>query len=186
MYVLFFLSPSYEYPNGQDKNPDLSKDIGVRPEDHLKVSQEQYELYCEVGTTFQMCKICAENDKDVRLEPCGHLLCSVCLVNWQDSGGAGCPFCREEIRDTSHVVIDPFQPIAKTVPAPEKKEPPPLPLPVPSQRRGGSGKNGSPMGGRSAIGDMIFQSTMTAGLAVPEMGDSGTSNLSPEDREVRG
>ena len=55
-----------------------------------------------------MCKICAENDKDVKVEPCGHLLCHVCLHNWLDSGRTDCPFCREEIRDSEAVVIDPF------------------------------------------------------------------------------
>ena len=53
------------------------------PEDHIKVTQEQYELYCEMGSTFQMCKICAENSKDIRIEPCGHLLCTACLTAWQ-------------------------------------------------------------------------------------------------------
>ena len=47
------------------------------------MTQEQYELYCEMGSTFQLCKICAENDKDIRLEPCGHLLCTPCLTSWQ-------------------------------------------------------------------------------------------------------
>lgn len=46
-------------------------------------SQEQYELYCEMGSTFQLCKICAENDKDVKIEPCGHLMCTSCLTAWQ-------------------------------------------------------------------------------------------------------
>lgn len=45
--------------------------------------QEQYELYCEMGSTFQLCKICAENDKDVKIEPCGHLMCTSCLTAWQ-------------------------------------------------------------------------------------------------------
>lgn len=49
----------------------------------LQVTQEQYELYCEMGSTFQLCKICAENDKDIRIEPCGHLLCTPCLTLWQ-------------------------------------------------------------------------------------------------------
>lgn len=51
--------------------------------------QEQYELYCEMGSTFQLCKICAENDKDVKIEPCGHLMCTSCLTAWQvrDVGG---------------------------------------------------------------------------------------------------
>ena len=53
------------------------------PEDHIQVTQEQYELYCEMGSTFQLCKICAENDKDIRIEPCGHLLCTPCLTAWQ-------------------------------------------------------------------------------------------------------
>lgn len=74
----------------------------------VQVSEEQYEIYCEMGSTFQMCKICAENDKDVKVEPCGHLLCHVCLHNWLDSGRTDCPFCREEIRDSEAVVIDPF------------------------------------------------------------------------------
>ena len=52
-------------------------------EEHIEVTQEQYELYCEMGSTFQLCKICAENDKDMRIEPCGHLLCTPCLQSWQ-------------------------------------------------------------------------------------------------------
>lgn len=47
------------------------------------MTAEQYELYCEMGSTFQLCKICAEHDKDVRIEPCGHLLCTPCLTAWQ-------------------------------------------------------------------------------------------------------
>lgn len=39
-------------------------------------------MYCEMGSTFQICKICTENDKDVRIEPCGHLLCTPCLNSW--------------------------------------------------------------------------------------------------------
>lgn len=36
-----------------------------------------------MGSTFQLCKICAENDKDVKIEPCGHLMCTSCLTSWQ-------------------------------------------------------------------------------------------------------
>lgn len=74
---------SYLYPDGQNKNPDLSWAVQPTPEDHIRVTQEQYELYCEMGSTFQLCKICAENDKDIRIEPCGHLLCTPCLTAWQ-------------------------------------------------------------------------------------------------------
>lgn len=45
--------------------------------------QEQYELYCEIGSTYQLCKICTERDKDTRIQPCGHLLCQTCLTGWQ-------------------------------------------------------------------------------------------------------
>lgn len=36
-----------------------------------------------MGSTFQLCKICAENDKDVKIEPCRHLMCTSCLTAWQ-------------------------------------------------------------------------------------------------------
>ena len=60
-----------------------------RTEEHIRVTEEQYELYVEMGSTFQLCKICAENDKNVKIEPCGHLMCDVCLTQWQESGGDG-------------------------------------------------------------------------------------------------
>ena len=37
-------------------NPDLSFAVKEAPEDHIKVTQEQYELYCEMGSTFQVRK----------------------------------------------------------------------------------------------------------------------------------
>ena len=80
--LIFF---SYLYPDGRSINPDLSWAVQATPEDHIKVTQEQYELYCEMGSTFQLCKICAENSKDIRIEPCGHLLCTPCLTAWQVS-----------------------------------------------------------------------------------------------------
>ncbi|TNN25379.1 E3 ubiquitin-protein ligase CBL-B-B [Liparis tanakae] len=65
-----------------------------------------------MGSTFQLCKICAENDKDVKIEPCGHLMCTSCLTAWQESEGqgTGCPFCRCEIKGTEPIVVDPFDP----------------------------------------------------------------------------
>lgn len=98
----------YLFPDGRPHNPDLSFAVQSPLEDHITVTQEQYELYCEMGrffyllgfigqllftfkiegSTFQLCKICAENDKDIRIEPCGHLLCTPCLTAWQvDSEG---------------------------------------------------------------------------------------------------
>ncbi|MGH0178180.1 UNVERIFIED_CONTAM: hypothetical protein FKN15_009413 [Acipenser sinensis] len=74
---------SYLYPDGRSYNPDLTGLCEPTPHDHIKVTQEQYELYCEMGSTFQLCKICAENNKDVKIEPCGHLMCTSCLTAWQ-------------------------------------------------------------------------------------------------------
>lgn len=81
--ILFHLNFSYLYPDGRGSNPDLTSAVQPTPEEHIKVTIEQYELYCEMGSTFQLCKICAEHDKDVRIEPCGHLLCTPCLTSWQ-------------------------------------------------------------------------------------------------------
>jgi len=81
---------SYLYPDGQNVNPDLSSLISDVTEDHITVTEEQYELYCEMGSSFQLCKICAENNKDIKLEPCGHLMCTFCLVHWQVRLGVLC------------------------------------------------------------------------------------------------
>lgn len=102
------ISFSYLYPDGKELNPDLQQYLVTPPDEHIKVTEEQYELYCEMGSTFQLCKICAENDKDVRIEPCGHLMCHNCLEQWQEKGGEGCPFCRSEIKDIHNIVVDPF------------------------------------------------------------------------------
>nr|ACO15072.1 E3 ubiquitin-protein ligase CBL-B [Caligus clemensi] len=115
----------YLYPDGRYLNPDLSWAVQATPEDHIKVTQEQYELYCEMGSTFQLCKICAENCKDIRIEPCGHLLCTPCLNSWQDSeGGGGCPYCRAEIKGTEQIVVDPFSPESRAAAATMNAPPP--------------------------------------------------------------
>lgn len=106
-----FFFPSYLYPDGKLENPDVSQHLITPADEHIAVTEEQYELYCEMGSTFQLCKICAENNKDIRLEPCGHLMCHFCLEQWQDTGGDGCPFCRSEIKDIHSIVVDPFVPL---------------------------------------------------------------------------
>ena len=154
-------------------NTDLTDILSPTQEKHIEVTQEQYEIYCEMGSTFQMCKICAENDKDMRLEPCGHLICHVCLHSWLDSGRTDCPFCREEIKDSEQVVIDPFG--ARLLKDDGKKEietpkesilssSPPLPLAKPrsvpadltaafSQGLEMDGDDGTFMGGRHGDSD---------------------------------
>nr|KAF6437135.1 Cbl proto-oncogene [Molossus molossus] len=83
----------YLFPDGRNQNPDLTGLCEPAPQDHIKVTQ-----------------ICAENDKDVKIEPCGHLMCTSCLTSWQESEGQGCPFCRCEIKGTEPIVVDPFDP----------------------------------------------------------------------------
>ncbi|EMP25255.1 E3 ubiquitin-protein ligase CBL [Chelonia mydas] len=75
----------YLYPDGKNMNPDLTELTEPTPQNRIEVSPDQAQLYSQMGSTFQLCKICAENDKDVRIQPCGHLLCGDCLNAWQVS-----------------------------------------------------------------------------------------------------
>lgn len=77
----------------------------------VKPTQDHFEQYRKMANSFQLCKICLKNDKNVRLDPCGHLLCLQCLTGWQlDSEGQECPFCQAEIKGTEHVSVDLFDP----------------------------------------------------------------------------
>ncbi|VDP83046.1 unnamed protein product [Echinostoma caproni] len=65
----------YLYPNGKSSPSSLLYQlVHDLPQVRLQVTQEQYQVYCEMGSTFELCKICDENNKDVQLEPCGHLI----------------------------------------------------------------------------------------------------------------
>uniref|UniRef100_A0A8C3P761 E3 ubiquitin-protein ligase CBL n=1 Tax=Chrysemys picta bellii TaxID=8478 RepID=A0A8C3P761_CHRPI len=97
----------YLYPDGKNVNPDLTELTEPTPQNRIEVSPDQAQLYSQMGSTFQLCKICAENDKDVRLQPCGHLLCRDCLNTWQQVQAPTCPFCRREIRGHEVICIDP-------------------------------------------------------------------------------
>ncbi|CAL9705174.1 unnamed protein product [Knipowitschia caucasica] len=105
-----FKEGCYLYPDGRDMNPDLTSLCESSQKGQVKVTEEEYELYCEIGSTFQLCKICAERDKDTRIKPCGHLLCHTCLSGWQKSAGHSCPYCRCDIRGTEAVLVEPFSP----------------------------------------------------------------------------
>uniref|UniRef100_A0AAF5I0L8 E3 ubiquitin-protein ligase CBL n=2 Tax=Strongyloides stercoralis TaxID=6248 RepID=A0AAF5I0L8_STRER len=108
----------YCYPNGQDDNPDLEKELSLFTQGKtVHVSEEEFEMYCSIGSTFEICKICDENEKDLRIEPCGHLICKTCLASWQKNvvGGKNCPFCRCEIRGTEDVKIKKFQNTSRKV-----------------------------------------------------------------------
>ncbi|KAJ4922789.1 hypothetical protein JOQ06_022776 [Pogonophryne albipinna] len=100
-----FKEGCYLYPDGRDVNPDLTSLCEPAHRGKVKVSEEQYEIYCDIGSTFQLCKICTERDKDTRIQPCGHLLCQPCLTGWQQkSAGQTCPYCRCDIRGTESIL----------------------------------------------------------------------------------
>lgn len=105
-----FKAGCYLYPDGRDGNPDLTALCEPTHRSRVRVTEEQYELYCEIGSTFQLCKICTERDKNMRIQPCGHLLCRLCLTGWQKSDGHTCPFCRCDIRGTESIVVEGFTP----------------------------------------------------------------------------
>ncbi|EHB18942.1 Signal transduction protein CBL-C [Heterocephalus glaber] len=96
---------SFCYPDGKNRNPDLTELCQAEPHQRIHVSKEQLQLYWAMDSTFELCKICAERDKDVKIEPCGHLLCSHCLAAWQNEDSQICPFCRCEIKDREAVSI---------------------------------------------------------------------------------
>ncbi|XP_066127949.1 E3 ubiquitin-protein ligase CBL-C isoform X1 [Saccopteryx bilineata] len=119
----------YLYPDGKSHNPDLTELCHMEPHQYIHVSelvslqlmsppylppclltcQEQLQLYWAMDSTFELCKICAASNKDVKIEPCGHLLCSRCLAAWQHSDSQTCPFCRSEIKGREVVSIHQFQ-----------------------------------------------------------------------------
>ncbi len=74
---------SYKYPNGKNIHIDLSSALRPTESDRIYVSEEQYAIYCDMGTCFELCKICSVNNKDCKIQPCGHLICQSCLIAWQ-------------------------------------------------------------------------------------------------------
>lgn len=113
----------YLYPDGRDINPDLTCLCESSQKGKVKVTEEQYELYCEIGSTFQLCKICAERDKDTRIQPCGHLLCHTCLSGWQQkSAGHTCPYCRCDIKGTESIMVEPYHPDCGSAEEEEREE----------------------------------------------------------------
>eukprot|EP00055_Hartaetosiga_balthica_P009512 m.38031 g.38031 ORF g.38031 m.38031 type:complete len:542 (+) comp6773_c0_seq1:145-1770(+) len=104
----------YKYPDGKDDiDVDLESLISATPQERIKVTQEQYDIYYNMETTFELCKICDARMKNTKIEPCGHLMCNVCLSKWEASQqlkDATCPFCRKTIVSTEAVVVEPFQP----------------------------------------------------------------------------
>ncbi|CAF1113174.1 unnamed protein product [Rotaria magnacalcarata] len=102
----------YKYPNGKNIQIDLSSALRPTQSDRIYVSEEQYEIYCGMGSSFESCKICSTNNKDCKIQPCGHLLCQSCLVAWQNQNSSKplplCPFCRSEIKGFESIIVNPF------------------------------------------------------------------------------
>jgi E3 ubiquitin-protein ligase CBL len=100
----------YIYPDGRDIRIDISSQIAVMSASRIQISREQHDMYFDIGSSFQLCKICSENNKDRKLEPCGHLICSSCLESWQElQQTPSCPFCRCEIKTFEPIIISPFE-----------------------------------------------------------------------------
>jgi len=120
----------YIRPKGREANPDLSQYVHETKAENIEVTEEEYQIYCQMGSSFQLCKICSENEKDTRIEPCNHLMCSECLAQWQmkdTSSSPTCPFCRCEIRGTQKIFVNPFS--NKAFPVHSKTQSRPLPEP---------------------------------------------------------
>ena len=67
------------------------------------MSRQQFDLYTDIESAFETCKICDARMKSMRIEPCGHLLCKVCLQSWMEANGGRetlCPFCRQKVGST--------------------------------------------------------------------------------------
>lgn len=65
----------YLYPDGRSANPDLSFAVQSPMEDHITVTQEQYELYCEMG---KLNWICFENIALVTVHRLVECYCCCC------------------------------------------------------------------------------------------------------------
>jgi len=121
----------YTRPKGLDSNPDLRQYINETDPQAVEINEEEYQIYCDMGSTFQLCKICIENEKDTRIEPCMHLICSECLTQWQNKDTSQvptCPFCRCDIKGFEKIKIQKTkkeEPLNPQQPAAPPKPPPP-------------------------------------------------------------
>ena len=58
----------------------------------------------EVNEDFQgdiMCKYCMEYQVNIRLDPCGHTMCSKCISDRYEK----CPYCHTEIENFQHIIF---------------------------------------------------------------------------------
>lgn len=100
----------YKFPNGKVHDSSILYKLINSPLQNVSVSLEEHEAYCRIDSSFEICKICEQNNKNVKLEPCGHLLCNFCLTKWQKSFRCqSCPFCRLEIKGIEKISLIPYE-----------------------------------------------------------------------------
>jgi hypothetical protein len=50
------------------------------------------------------CFVCLENDVDTMIDPCGHTMCSICIIKSQSTGRTFvCPACRSNVDSTRNL-----------------------------------------------------------------------------------
>ena len=109
---------TYKYPMGLDTNIDPREHMTIDDSTTVQVTEEQHEIYMKIESKFELCKICHESRKNLRIEPCDHLLCRKCFDDWNTSQRAECkstkcPFCRGRIENTVTIeVTNAFSPAA--------------------------------------------------------------------------
>ncbi|XP_063798676.1 E3 ubiquitin-protein ligase CBL-C isoform X2 [Pseudophryne corroboree] len=117
----------YLYPNGLNIKHDLSALSNPTANAVIQVTKEQWEVYSDMDSTFELCKICADSQKNTRIQPCGHLICDQCLMAWQKSDNT-CPFCRTKITGSEEIHIssqpEPEEQAPTTSPQNSSEQPP--------------------------------------------------------------
>ena len=47
----------YIRPKGREANPDLSQYVHETKAENIEVTEEEYQIYCQMGSSFQLCKV---------------------------------------------------------------------------------------------------------------------------------
>ena len=62
--------------------------LNIKDEDINSKDLEEYKEMLK-------CPVCIENIKDIRLSPCGHMMCKLCVKGYVSRGEIQCPVCRK-------------------------------------------------------------------------------------------
>jgi hypothetical protein len=69
---------SYLYPLGLAVNIDPREHMPIGADQRVHVSREDHEIYMKMDSSFEVCKICHSGRKNLRMEPCQHLIVCFC------------------------------------------------------------------------------------------------------------